>query len=51
MPELAEEISKICLEDRILSDGIKELNADNRSDLLIKKVPSSSLLVTESLFR
>ena len=51
IPELAEEISKICLEDRILSDGIKELNVDNRSDLLIKKVPSSSLLVTESSFR
>ena len=29
----------------------KELNADNKSDLLIKKVPSSSLLVTESSFR
>ena len=51
IPELVEEISKIFLEDCILSDGIKELNADNRSDLLIKKVPSSSVLVTESSFR
>ena len=51
MPEPPEEISKICLEDCIFFDGIKELNANNRSALLMKNVPSSLLLVTESSFR